>query len=176
MANRSKKVVLSARIDPYLKAGIELAASSSREKIVAFLEYCIRNGMSSIAVNNPFVEADVKVPFEMFFSSVWSDDEVLYKLRVGCLGPEYADRTLVEVGLIVVAEKHFAGDYDLYGDLNGNAAKLGYKAKRIMIDLEKVRMEWDVINEYAEFRIKNGRINVSYDKYLEIAYQKPIPF
>lgn len=176
MANRSKKVVLSARIEASIKAGLELAAAAQSEKIVAFLEYCIKSGLTMLAVSNPFSpDKDSKIPFNIFFDCIWSDDEVLYKLRAGALGPDHAGVEMIELALIVTTNSYFKGEFDLYGDLNGAVKSLGYVAPKVLIDLEKVRREWDVITEYAGFKQKNPTLNIPYERYLELAYQKDIP-
>lgn len=176
MANRSKKVILSARIDPSLKAGIELAAASQKEKIVAFLEYCIQGGLSTLVIADPFgKERGKQTAFSLFHSSVWSEDEVVYKLRVGYLGPDYAPLDLVDAAAVVNSEKCFSGDYDLYGDLNGNVKKLDLIAPNVRVNIDKIKREWKLILEYVEFKKKNIHLNVDYEKYLELAYERNIP-
>ncbi|MNF84889.1 hypothetical protein D3C84_672690 [compost metagenome] len=170
MANRSKKVVLSVRIDPYLKAALELAASSQKEKIVKYVEVCIGFGLGVIDKKNPFSkEKDSEVKFDILFASIWSEDEVVYKLRLGFLGGDFAEFELIEIARMVIAEKRFQGDFDLFGDLNGNVQALGFIAPDIKIDVDKVKAEWEVILEYAEFRKKNPSLQVDYEKYLLLA-------
>lgn len=173
MANRSKKVVLSARIDASVKAALELAAASKDEKIVAFLEYCIQSGLSMLAVFNPFSQdPGRKMPFNMFFDCIWSEDEMLYKLRAGALGPDYATSEMIEIALVVTTGEYFKGDFDLFGDLNGLADAHEMSAPKIFIDLEKVRSEWEQIVSYSEFLKNNPKHRPTYEMFKEFTTTK----
>ena len=51
MANRSKKVVLSARIEPRLKAALDIAAMKLEDKVVKVLEDFVADGLKRITVD-----------------------------------------------------------------------------------------------------------------------------
>ncbi|OFJ43301.1 hypothetical protein BJN42_21795 [Pseudomonas koreensis] len=175
MANRSNKVVLSARVDPYLKAALELLAASQKEKIVKLLETFLENGMHDFYVVNPFLpkggEAE-KTSFMNVFTAIWSDDEVVYKLRAGVLGPQYAGETAWRQAMVVTGDHYFKGADDLYGDLNGLSEKWGYKAEyNYFLDLEKVRSEWPLIEGYVSFIENNKPFEPSYEDYKRMHQQ-----
>ena len=73
MANRSKKAVLSARVDPYLKAALELLAVSRNEKIVKILESCLENGMNDRIIANPFKTPQKKIGESQFHGRICGD-------------------------------------------------------------------------------------------------------
>lgn len=163
MANRSKKSVLSARVDPFLKAGLELAASTQNEKIVALLENGIQGVLSSTLVDDPFGEnQNDKTSFIEIMKKIWSDDEIVYKLRVGGLGYKYSELEAVDVATLVANDDYFKGDFNLFGDLKVNRSKVNYMPTIISIDLELVRDEWDTLNEYVKFIQKNTSLDVNY--------------
>ena len=163
MANRSKKAVISARIDPYLKAGLELAATSQKEKIVALLEYGIRGVLGTILVEDPFGEGSEKqTSFALFFNNVWSEDEVVYKMRLGYLGEKFADKVDADMATLVVKDDYFKGDFDLFGDLNGNAKEMGLVPPTVLINLDLVRAEWDTIFGYVLFVHRNRGLLSNY--------------
>ncbi|MGG5291350.1 hypothetical protein [Pseudomonas shirazensis] len=163
MANRSKKAVISARIDPLLKAGLELAATTQNEKIVALLECGIQGVLSATVVDDPFGEKpDDKTSFIELVEKIWSEDDVVYKLRVGGLGFKYADLETVDIATLVSRDEYFRGDFNLYGDLKVNRSAASYMPAEIHIDLELVRGEWAMLNEYVRFIQKNKILDVNY--------------
>lgn len=163
MANRSKKAVISARIDPLLKAGLELAATTQNEKIVALLESGIQSLLSTAVVDDPFGEKPGdKTSFLELIEKIWSEDDVVYKLRVGGLGFKYADIETVDIATIVSHNDYFFGDFNLYGDLKVNRLKASHFPAEIYIDLELVRDEWALLNEYVRFIQKNKILDVNY--------------
>lgn len=164
MANRSKKAVISARIDPFLKAGLELAATTQNEKIVALLECGIQGVLSTTLVDDPFGEtADAKTSFLQLMKNIWSEDEVIYKLRVGSLGYKYADMETVDVATLVANNIYFMGDFNLFGDLTVGRKKIGYFPAEIWLDLDLIRDEWDLISGYVKFIERNKGLDVDYN-------------
>lgn len=164
MANRSKKAVISARIDPFLKAGLELAATTQNEKIVALLECGIQGVLSTTLVDDPFGEtADAKTSFLQLMKNIWSEDEVIYKLRVGSLGYKYADMETVDMATLVANNIYFMGDFNLFGDLSVGRKKIGYFPAEIWLDLDLIRDEWDLISGYVKFIERNKGLDVDYD-------------
>ena len=166
MANRSKKVVLSARIDPYLKAALEMFAASQNKKIVKLLENFLENGLDAMDVDSPFLtqgNGNSKISFMSLFTAIWSEDEVLFKVRAGVLGPTYAGETMWRQAMVAT---DFKGETDLYGDLNGYAGKFGYSLPwKHSLNLELIREEWPLIEGYVAFVENNKPFEPSYDDY-----------
>ncbi len=175
MANRSKKVVLSARVDPYLKAALELLAASSNEKIVKILETCLENGMNDRMITNPF-EAPrkelEKISFMVAFTAIWSENETLYKLRAGTLGPDFAGEELSMVAMFINSDKYFEGEFDVFGDLNGSIGKFGFKPRmQPRVNLSLVEKEWPVVEEYVRFLANNKPLQPGYADYKSMRSQ-----
>jgi hypothetical protein len=166
MANRSKKVVLSARVDPYLKASLELAATAKNQKIVKMLESILLSGLEDELIDNPFYSADSKISFMRAFNAIWSENEIVYKLRAGALGPKFAGEDLAFAAMLVTASSYFEGDFDLFGDLNGKAVagnlKLHHTPK---INLELAEKEWSTVERYVDFLATNKPFEPSYDDF-----------
>ncbi|MGV8887714.1 MAG: hypothetical protein ACOH2P_06590 [Pseudomonas sp.] len=175
MANRSKKVVLSARVDPYLKAGLELLAASQNQKIVKLLETFLQNGLEDASVNSPFhAHADKreKISFMNLFKAIWTEDEVLFKVRAGALGPEYAGETTWREACVATGCDHFKGDVDLYGNLNGYEGKFAYSVPwSYELNIELIREEWPLIEGYVSFVENNKPFEPSYDDYKRMREQ-----
>lgn len=169
MANRSKKVVLSARIDPYLKAALEMFAASQNQKIVKLLETFLENGLDASEVDNPFPgskNGGEKISFMSLFTAIWSDDEVLFKVRAGVLGPAYAGETTWREAMVVTGGDYFKGETDLYGDLNGQAEEFGYSPPwKYSLNLDLIREEWPMVEGYVAFIENNKPFSPSYDDY-----------
>lgn len=166
MANRSKKTVLSSRVEPYLKAGIEMAAVARNVKIVKLLEQFIEVGLDDLTIDNPFkVIKPEKTSFLQILKCVWTDDEVLFKLRSGGLGPDFAGEELFFVHNVIMSEEYFRGDYDLYGDLNGLSKRYEYHPSKRLVDLDKIKDEWPLINTYCNFLATNRPLYLDYLEY-----------
>ncbi|AZF49172.1 MULTISPECIES: hypothetical protein [unclassified Pseudomonas] len=175
MANRSKKVVLSARVDPYLKAALELLAASRNEKIVKILESCLENGMNDRTITNPF-NAPRKdlgtISFMVAFTSIWSENETLYKLRAGTLGPDFAGEELSMVAMVINDDKYFDGEFDVFGDLNGSTEKFGFTPRmQPRVDLALVEKEWPIVEEYVRFLANNKPLQPGYADYKNMRAQ-----
>ncbi|MFV3305806.1 hypothetical protein ACNFBT_11050 [Pseudomonas sp. NY15181] len=171
MANRSKKVVLSARVEPYLKAALELYATSTNEKIVKVLERFIETCLSDAQIENP-LNGYKKGYFMTIFTAIWSEDEVIFNLRAGLMGSKFSSDRLFHLAMTVVGDHRFKGDFDLFGDLNGMAERFEfvqpYEAK---IDLGLVRSEWDVLVAYVDFLENNKPFCPTYDDYKRMREQ-----
>ena len=169
MANRSKKVVLSARIAPYLKAGLELYASAEKVKIVKLLEEILEAALEDANVQSPFHDSRgerVEISIYNLLTAIWTEDEVLFKLRAGVLGPNYAGETTWREAMVATGCDYFKGDVDLYGDLNGYEEKFGYDVPwSYQLNLELVREEWHLIQDYVAFGENNKPFEPSYDDY-----------
>lgn len=168
MANRSKKVVISARIEPRLKAALDLAASKLDEKIVTVLETFVEDGLNGIFVEtNPFkgglMPDDSQINFMEVFDAIWDEDEVLFKLRAGAIGRAFCGERLFSEAQVVITSDEFKGDYDLFGDLNGYTKIWGGKIDKLFVNLERVREEWAQIEEFVTFRDNNDLTELSYD-------------
>lgn len=163
MANRSKKVMLSARIEPYLKSGIEMASAARNEKIVKLMERFIEIGLEDLTVDNPFkVTSLEKVDFMFVFKSIWSDDEPTLKIRAGGLGESFAGEYLSRLAGWVLNDEYFKGDFDLYGDLNGVSIGEKASAPYKLVNIELIRNEWGMINSYYDFLESNKPFHPSY--------------
>lgn len=174
MANRSKKVVLSARVDPYLKAALELLAASRNEKIVKILESCLENGMNDRIITNPFKAPQKleKISFMVAFTAIWSENETLYKLRAGTLGSDFAGEELSMVAMFINDDKYFDGEFDVFGDLNGSTEKFGFKPRiQPRVNLALVEKEWPIVEEYVRFLASNKPLQPGYADYKSMRAQ-----
>jgi hypothetical protein len=174
MANRSKKVVLSARVDPYLKAALELLAASRNEKIVKILESCLENGMNDRTITNPFIAPQKleKISFMVAFTAIWSENETLYKLRAGTLGYDFAGEELSTVAMFINDDKYFDGEYDVFGDLNGSTETFGFKPRmQPRVNLALVEKEWPIVEEYVRFLASNKPLQPGYADYKSMRAQ-----
>ncbi|CAM3693787.1 hypothetical protein SAMN05216475_0532 [Pseudomonas synxantha] len=172
MANRSKKVMLSARIEPYLKAGIELAAVAKNEKIVKLMEQFIEIGLEDLVVDNPFKLMTLeKIDFMFVFKCIWSEDEPTLKLRAGGLGEGFAGSYLSRLAGWVLSDDYFKGEFDLYGDLNGVSLGEKSSAPNVKINIDLVRSEWSMINSYYEFLDSNKPFHPAYSDYKRMVHE-----
>jgi len=95
---------MSARVDPYLKAGIELLAASQRVKIVKLMEEFLEWGLETTQVENPF-ESSKKMPrisFLAVLEAIWTDDDVLFQLRAGALGGRISGDDIFNAAFVVL--------------------------------------------------------------------------
>lgn len=166
MANRSKKVMLSARVDPYLKVGLDLLAESRGIKMVKVLEAIIENGLSDATVKSDLKSGVKSLPFLTLLTAIWSEDEVLLRLRVGVLGPPFAGERSWRMSMVVTGSEYFRGDFDLFGDMNGMADTYEFDPPRTQkLNLERAREEWSLVGEYVDFLESNKPIEPTYKQY-----------
>jgi len=173
MANRSKKVVMSARVDPYLKAGIELLAASQRVKIVKLMEEFLEWGLETTQVDNPFASSKKtpRISFLAVLEAIWTDDDVLFQLRAGALGGRISGDDIFNAAFVVLSHEtdYFEGDFDVFGDLNGLTARMGLQPPvPFKINMELVREEWETIKAYVQFLAQNKPFQPSYEEYKTI--------
>ncbi|OQR35195.1 hypothetical protein BWR15_14740 [Pseudomonas sp. T] len=174
MANRSKKVVLSARVEPYLKDGLELYARLYRMKIVEALEQILEDAQHSHNVDNPFLKPEKesfknKTSLSVVLGDIWSSDSLIYVLRRGYIGSHMCDEQEFMVAVETMS-KRFSGDFDIFEQAKHKYAKHGREWVLVYpkIDLDRVRAEWPYLQKWAEFAINSKPAVVDYDDYLRI--------
>ncbi|AZS50386.1 hypothetical protein DM558_06175 [Entomomonas moraniae] len=172
MANRSKKVVLSARVPSYLKAGIDITSTCLNKSTVSIIEEQLEDLIDTTSITFPVVLSSERfarrerLSIRKLMSYIWNDDEIIFKLRIGIIGDHIAGSILSRVADWACNDL-FKGEYPLFGDLNGHLTQNPEEFDVIEkhIDLEKVRAEWDTLNAYMEFLEKNKPLNPSYEQY-----------
>jgi hypothetical protein len=167
MANRSKKVVLSTRIAPHLKDGLELFARVKNMKIVEAIEELIDVALESYHIESPLRDMDGKrgkVPVSTLISWLWSEDPIIYKLRLAYLGHQYVDEETFIIAAQVMGDR-FSGDFDLF-EYTRKAASHRRPPEARGIDIDKVRLEWNSLTSYAKFVVSNKPLVVDYDDFV----------
>ncbi|WP_414895886.1 hypothetical protein [Pseudomonas chlororaphis] len=167
MANRSKKVVLSTRIAPHLKDGLELFARVKNMKIVEAIEELIDVALESYHIESPLRDLDggkKKVPVSTLISWLWSEDPIIYKLRLAYLGHQYVDEETFIIAAEVMTPR-FSGDFDLF-EYTRKVASYCRPPEARGIDIVKVRSEWDSLVSYAKFVVSNKPLIVAYDDFI----------
>lgn len=174
MANRSKKVVLSARIEPYLKDGLELYARLNKMKIVEALEQILEDAQTSHGVQNPFIKKGghphkTATTIHGLISHIWSPDSAIYLLRRGYIGSHMCDEREYLMAVETMS-KRFSGGFDIYEEAKKKYAEYGHEwiMAYPLIDLEKVKAEWPYLQKWAEFAINSKPAVVDYSDYLRI--------
>lgn len=166
MANRSKKAMLSARVDPYLKVGLDLLAESRGVKTVKVLETILENGLSDAMVRCDLKPGEKLLSFMLVLTAIWSDDEAILRLRAGELGPPVANERTWKISSVIREEGCFRGDDDLFGDMNGTAEKYGLVPPTCpKLNLDRVRSEWEMVGDYVDFLENNKPIEPTYEQY-----------
>ena len=182
MANRSKKVVLSARIEPRLKAALDIAAMKLEDMVVKVLEDFVADGLKRITVDGglqrvfseksllwgDLVPANSQMGFMEVFDAVWDEDVVLFELRAGVVGADFCGEMLVRQAQVVIGSDYFKGEYDLFGDLNGLAEMFGGELEKQFVNLALVKKEWHWIESYAAFMKVNELVDLPYEYYKQM--------
>lgn len=171
MANRSKKIVMSARVAPYIKAAIDTYANSKNEKFVKLLERYITFGLRDELIDNPFTNGKgPKISFMLAFECVWTEDELIYALRAGACGPDFAGEELHKRWLLLCLSPEFDGEFDLFGDVRERLAKHGFEPPiDHFLNMDRVRKEWPEFCRYVEFLENNKPFQPTYKEWREIA-------
>ena len=169
MANRSKKVVLSTRIAPHLKDGLELFARVKNMKIVEAVEELIEVALESYHIESPLRDLDGgkrKIPVSTIISWLWSDDPIIYKLRLAYLGHQYVDEETFIIAAEVMSSR-FSGDFDLF-EYTRKVATYNKVPDAKGINIDKVRTEWESLVSYAKFVVSNKPLIVAYEDFINM--------
>lgn len=161
MTNRSKKVSLSARIPSFLKSSLDMYATASKTKTVELIENALNNMLDNCFVVSPS-DKTKNVHIFQVASSIWTEDELVYKLRLGLLGPEYAGELIWRASLTAVDE--YPGEFSLRPP-EGNQPWLSLLENKVNIDL--IKENWNTLIEYREFLEKNAPFHINYKEYKE---------
>lgn len=177
MANRSKKVVISARIPPRLKAALDLASILEGQPIVKLLEALLEEGLNEIDAPNPFRGGQLdgsKLNFMTVFDAIWTEDEVLFRLRTWAAGPEFSSVKIWRRITSLIQSDYFKGDVDLFGDLNGYTQTWGGVPERYLINLDLIKEEWMLIDDYLSFLDKNTNLSPSYESFKKMLQSESV--
>lgn len=169
MANRSKKVVLSVRVDPYLKDALDLLAKKQNKKIVETVESLIRDAVEEIRVINPFLpwldpKKSKDISLQRLMGLIWSDHPIIYKLRLAHLSHEYLDEPTYIACCQVWSNECFIGNDDIFlytRQILGVPEAV--PAPKLNIGI--VTSEWGILMGYGEFVVSNKPLIVTYEQY-----------
>jgi hypothetical protein len=169
MSNRSKKVVLSARVAPHLRDGLELYARVKNIKIVEAVEDLIERALEEVNIESPLRSTSGdkgKVPVSTIISWLWDPDPIIFKLRLANVSPDLVDRETY-LAYVETTSERFKGDVDIFEDVRKRATyrDVFHKAS---INLERVREEWADLIAYAKFIEANKPIVVDYEDWLRM--------
>ncbi|NNA48360.1 hypothetical protein HBO18_30035 [Pseudomonas lactis] len=169
MSNRSKKVVLSARVAPHLKDGLELYARVKNIKIVEAVEELIERALEEVNIESPLRSTSgdrSKVPVSTIISWLWDPDPIIFKLRLANVSPDLVDKETY-LAYVETTSDRFKGDVDIFEDVRKRATyrDVYHKAS---INLERVREEWADLVAYAKFIEANKPIVVDYEDWLRM--------
>lgn len=160
MANKSIKTVLSARISVPLKAALDIYSTASNKKVVELIEVSLNNLLEQCVVVSP-IDKTKNVPVLNILNSIWTDNPLVYKLRLGLLGAEYGGDLLWKTALTATSE--FPGEFSLMPE--GNEPWVS--ALNVKVDLELIFQNWDTIMKYREFLNNNAPFHISFQEYKE---------
>lgn len=170
MANRSKKTVLSVRIAPYLKASLDIIASYKNKKLVAVVETLVEKEVSDFRIDIPeFFDKhntlDNKMSLGVLMSGLWTDDEVLFKLRLGVLREGLIDEYYEDLALFVITDPEYQGDIPLFGNYNKQKNLYNHAEHDYFINLDKIKADWLVLQAYITFLNINKPLELDYEDY-----------
>lgn len=182
MARQSKKAgklkrsdTLSLRINPGMKAGLSIASAYVEKSMSSVIEYALGYLFEKLIIS----EHDIAEPLRKGLSSAegavgvadilkltWCDDPFLLNLRIYLVLPKglaERDRLIAET---VFASPCFGGEDDVF---DGRHLGLVYP----LIDVEKARLETELLTSYAEYRIHelqrpDGGLQLGYAEYAEL--------
>jgi hypothetical protein len=170
MANRSKKVVLSTRIDGHLKAGLDLLAQSEDQTVVRVIERLVEDLLISSMVEVPFLKNGVKTTCSVMkvVDTLWTEDSFLFKIRIGSLGGIFTNNEVSFAANQILNNPDFAGEFDIYDGTDNLYENLGKPERDIRIDLEKAKEEWPYLSMYLAFLEKNKPMQPSYEEFKKL--------
>ena len=148
MASRSKKTVLSVRIDPVAKASLDVAANMHKQSTTKFVEQLIETVMRQ-QVAPPTGE---KVELGPLIASLMTDDDLIYKLRLYAVLPEGLSAKEQVILKAVFDNPNIFEGTDQYLPPSIAQPK---KTPCTSVSIARVRLFWPLLAEYADFMSNN---------------------
>jgi hypothetical protein len=172
MANRSKKTVLSVRIEPSAKAALDMLAAIRQESLPVVIEELLSQAFEQQAILAPpfikktHVSPSGTIGLGHLMRFIWVDDPELFKLRLHLLEPTaLSERDQTVTGTVFKNLDIFRGDDHLF---DGKARQMVSDSPAIpKLSLSLVRLYWPLLNEYARFLATNS-MNVSFADYVDL--------
>lgn len=172
MANRSKKTVLSVRIDPPAKAALDVLAAVRGESLPAVIEDLLYKAFAHEKIAPPaLLKPNIltnrgEVSISTLIQFIWSADSALFKLRLHLLDPSTLnERDQTITGTVFQNLEIFGGEDVIFDE---HALKIIEDSPAIpKVSLERVRRYWPVLTEYARFLSANA-MKVSLPDYIDL--------
>lgn len=160
MASRSKKTVFSVRISPYAKAGLDILSAVRKQSLPELIESLAERELAKERVG------DAQDTAQRILSAIWTDDELLYKLRLCCFVGEALNPRDEVAAQVVLMSPIFRGEDNLF---SGPAAEIAkeYEEGIPRVSLDKVRQLWPILLEYARFLEVNS-LKPSFKDYIDL--------
>lgn len=144
MASRSKKTVLSVRIDPVAKAALDAAANMHNQSTTKFVEQLVE----AVVCQKVFPSAGVGVALGELIAALLDDDELIYKLRLHTLLPAaLSAKERVMLKAVFDNPLIFAGT-DQYLPVGMAQPEEGTSGG---VSVARVRLFWPLLLEFADF-------------------------
>lgn len=164
---KTRSQMLSLRLTPQLRASLSLLAGIRRQNLSRTIELLISDAAMREQVKRPWL---MKGRSELMSLSellvlLWSDDEVIYTLRLFFFFPEGLGRDERVAAQTVAAspERYSGASSILWGGLEDVVKP---EAEIMSFDLEAVRRDWPLLLNYAEFLRRNEKLSVSFETFL----------
>lgn len=160
MANRSKKTVLSVRISPYAKAGLDVLSAVRRQSLPELIESLVERELAKERLGSQQVSA------QRVLRAIWTDDPLLYKLRLSCFTGTALNPLDEVAAQVVLMSPIFSGEDNLF---SGPAAEIirGIEDAIPRVSLDKARQLWPILIGYAKFLEVNS-LKPSFKDYIDL--------
>lgn len=180
MAVRKKAETIHLRVSATSKACLEGLANAMKKTSTRVLEDLILEAAAKFKVQEVDVDVDERVLnggdwrlLEALQLAHSPDEPILKKLRTFFLaGDALSPKDHKIVDAILWSPDIFSGDTEIFPKSEG-VIKYTSKYRIPEVDLDTINRLMPSLEDYAEFRLKNKSVSVSFGEYLKMIEAKP---
>lgn len=177
---RKKTETISLRVNPVAKHLLEGMSAFQGKTATEIVEDLIADAAMRVQVDKlGDVVADFRDVVMDLYTIVHAlyveNDPILTKLRIFFVAPTLVtERDKVIISTILDSIETFEGDDQLF-DIKDESSRKQHSNLEVAnssstprVDLEKIRANWEFLEEYVLFRTKNKNLNLSFPAFLSM--------
>lgn len=174
MAIRKKSEIIHLRVEPQSKLLLEALANLGKTTATRTVERLIMEAAESTQVAD--IEDSIsesvltnggltlKAALDL---AIVDRDPMILKLRLSYLANDVLNPTDKLITLAIISSRNlFSGDEEIFTEAEGILKKEELNSFP-RVDLDKISASMDLLQSYADFRIKNPQVMFSYKEYLK---------
>ncbi|WP_370601063.1 hypothetical protein [Pseudomonas nitroreducens] len=162
---RNRTEMLSLRLTPHLRAGLEVMAALRKANLSKTIASALSAALEREKVPMPnILRGSAEMTLDKLLELIWSEDEMLFKLRMYYVLPEGLATGDHDAIAVVVSNQHlFSGSTNIFWGQSENVLPANQDVPTF--DIEKIRDSWRMLRRYVDFVRDNDDLRVSFETF-----------